>query len=101
MRHRTTAEKRLEKIDIANIQSSHNYDDSKPEHRDPKAYERFKSKPTNYGSGKKCSYGDKQKSCDPGCRFWESCVNGLHRDLWKGEIKGARSRAEDAIHSEE
>ena len=32
---------------------------SNPKHRNSKAYERFKAKPTTYESGKKCSYGDK------------------------------------------
>lgn len=101
MRHRTSAERLAESERNKIIHESHMYDDSKPEHRDPKAYERFKRKPTDYGSGKKCSYGDKLKTCDPGCRFWESCVNGLNRDLWKGEIASARSRAENENHSEE
>lgn len=92
MKHRTTTEKRLEKINIEIKQDHRWYDDSKPERRDPKAYERFKTKPTDYGSGKKCSYGDKQKTCDPGCRFWESCIKGMNEAYMRGETGGARER---------
>ena len=91
MKHRTTTEKRLERINMKMMQDKHGYDDSKPEYMDPKAYSRFKAFNTDYGSGRKCAYGDKQKSCDPGCRFWMSCIKGRRGK----EYTDARSNAEN------
>lgn len=70
--------------------------DSKPQRRDPKAYERFKAMNTDYGSRKKCSYGDRKKPCNPGCRFWDSCIKGKHENERKGDGDIARSDTESA-----
>ena len=56
-----------------------------------KAYERFKANLTDYGSKKKCNYGEKNKKCDAGCRFWDSCKYGKYKSEWKGGIKDAWS----------
>lgn len=76
MKYNTPTEKAVRKCNIERTTDIRNDIDSKPEHMDPKAYSRFKAFNTDYGSGKKCAYGDKQKTCDPGCRFWMSCING-------------------------
>ena len=81
MRHSSATDKAVQKYIIDTASSIKNYEDSKPEHRDPKAYARFKAKPTYYGSDKKCSYGDKQRLCNPDCKFWRSCI----KSDWKGE----------------
>jgi hypothetical protein len=74
--HKSNKDKRLERENIKLIGQIQGYEDSKPEHRDPKAYKKFKAEPTYYGSGRICSYGDKTKVCDPSCRFWNTCVKG-------------------------
>ena len=74
--HKSNKDKRLERENIKLIGQIQGYEDSKPEHRDPKAYKKFKAEPTYYGSGRICSYGDKTKVCDPSCRFWNICVKG-------------------------
>ena len=73
---------------------------SNPKHRNSKAYERFKAKPTTYESSKKCSYGDKNRTCDAGCRFWETCIKGRHEKEWKGETKGAQSNTKTKSHKQ-
>lgn len=80
MKHRSSMEKRFEISRIQLSEDMRNYQDSKPEHRDPKAYNKFKTPPTDYGSGRKCSYGEKNKTCDPGCIFWNTCIKGRHRE---------------------
>ena len=80
MKYRNSSEKRFEKARIRLSEDIRNYSDSKPERRNDKAYKRFKNPPTNYGSGRKCEYGDKTKVCDPSCRFWNTCIKGRHRD---------------------
>lgn len=79
MKHRSSKEKMFEISRIQLSEDMRNYQDSKPEHRDPKAYKKFKTPPTDYGSGKLCEYGDKTKVCDPSCRFWNTCIKGKHR----------------------
>ena len=79
MKYRTNSEKAAERNRIRRSEEIRSYYDSKPEKRDPKAYERFKAESTNYGSGKLCEYGDKTKVCDPSCRFWNTCIKGKHR----------------------
>nr|DAL32580.1 MAG TPA_asm: hypothetical protein [Caudoviricetes sp.] len=78
--HKSNKDKRLERENIKLIGQIQGYEDSKPEHRDPKAYKKFKAEPTYYGSGRMCSYGDKTKVCDLGCIFWNTCVKGRHRE---------------------
>jgi len=79
MKHRTSSEKMAERNRIQKSEEIRNYFDSKPEKRDPKAYERFKMPPTDYGSGKLCEYGEKNKPCNPSCLFWNTCIKGRHR----------------------
>ena len=86
MKHRTTTEKRLERINMKMMQDKHGYDDSKPERMDPKAYARFKALNTDYGT-KKCFYGDQKNYCNPKCIFWMSCKHGRHESEWKGGRK--------------
>ena len=52
MKYRTNSEKAAERNRIRRSEEIRSYYDSKPEKRDQKAYERFKSESTNYGSGK-------------------------------------------------
>lgn len=78
MKHRTTAEKRAERLRVLKSEEIRSYFDSKPERRSEKAYKRFKTMSTDYGSGKLCEYGDKTKVCDPSCRFWNTCIKGKH-----------------------
>ena len=52
---------------------------SNPKYRSEEAYKKYKRPVTNYGSGRKCEYGDKTKVCDPSCRFWDSCIKGRQR----------------------
>lgn len=52
MKHRTTAEKRAERLRILKPEEIRSYFDSKPERRNEKAYKRFKTMSTDYGSGK-------------------------------------------------
>ena len=80
MKHRTNAEKRAERMRAELSDDLKNYQDSKPEHRDLKAYKKCKTPPTDYGSGRKCSYGEKNKTCDPGCIFWNTCIKGRRRE---------------------
>lgn len=101
MKYSTAMEKEIEKYNFETAKRIKSYEDSNPKHRNQKAYERFKSKVTDYSSGKKCSYGDKQKSCDPGCRFWESCIKGKHESEWKGEIENARSNTASKSNPDE
>lgn len=49
---------------------------SQAKHRNPKAYANYKRPVTDYSSKKKCAYGDKQRGCDAGCKFWYSCIKG-------------------------
>ncbi len=77
----------------------HDYE-SNPKHRDPDAYRRFKTINTDYSSKKQCSYGDKKKLCDAGCRFWNSCKNGKLKYEWKGDVKSAWSNTENESNSE-
>lgn len=101
MKHRSSAEKRLDKSTIDIVKNTHSYNDSKSERMNPKAYERFKAKATDYGSKRKCSYGDKKRSCDPVCRFWESCIKGKHESEWKGEIENARCNTASKNNTDE
>lgn len=80
MKHRTNTEKRTERMRAELSEDLKNHQDSKPEYRDPKAYKKFKTPHTDYGGGRKCSYGDKNKTCDPGCIFWNTCIKGRHRE---------------------
>ena len=52
MRYRTTAEKRAERLRILKSEEIRSYFDSKPERRNEKAYKKFKTMATDYGSGK-------------------------------------------------
>ena len=52
-----------------------------------KAYERFKSNLTDYGSKNQCKYGEKDKKCDAGCRFWNDCKYGKNKSEWEGDVK--------------
>ena len=54
MKYKTNSEKTAERNRIRRSEEIRSYNDSKPEIRDPKAYERFKAASTNYGSGKLC-----------------------------------------------
>lgn len=95
MKYNTPLEKAVRKSNIERTTDIRNDIDSKPERRDPKAYKRFKSLYTDYSSKKRCDYGDKQKSCNSGCRFWNSCKHGKHESEWKRDVvKSAQSNTE-------
>ena len=97
LRYNSPIEKAVRRNNAKMSQQTRNDIDSKPEYMDPKAYSRFKAFNTDYGSGRKCAYGDKQKACDPGCRFWMSCIKGRHGK----EDTDARSNAETKSHKQE
>jgi len=78
--HRTSKEKRLLRENIKLIGEINSFEDSKQEHMNPEAYKKFKRPATYYGSGRICDYGSKDKPCDPGCRFWNTCIKGRHRE---------------------
>ena len=95
MRHSSQVDKAIKRYDEERIRERHRSFDSKPELTNPKAYSRFKAFSTDYGSGRKCSYGNKQRACDPGCLFWLSCVNGRQSVKQKGDDTHARSDTEN------
>ena len=95
MKYNSPIEKAVRKSNIARTMEIRNDIDSKPEYRDPKAYKWFKSLNTDYSGKRRCAYGDKTKSCNPGCRFWNSCKHGKHESEWKGDVvKSAQSNTE-------
>lgn len=94
MKYRTNSEKATERNRIRRSEEIRNYNDSKPEKRDPKAYERFKSLNTDY-STRKCSYLDMKNPCNTKCIFWETCKHGMHEYEWKGGINHAQSNKEN------
>ena len=85
MKHPDNVDKKIKKNYNEKKQSisfEYSYEVKRKEQKD---YSRFKSMNTDYSSSRKCQYEEKDKSCDPGCRFWMSCIHGRKENRREGD----------------